>query len=394
MNRMRKMLFASVALLLALALVLAGCGSGGGSSSGSSGGGSSSGSGSSPSGGSSGSSSSGGSSSGSSGGGSSSGGSSQPVDPIVLRYATYMSQNHYMALLNQKMFRAIEEKSGGKVKFEEYYDATLVQPREWYQELMQGTADIADAQTGTERDRFDLEYALALFNYGITDLKDLLEFTREMRQLPEIQALFQDVQPIHSMTAGLSYVHTDNKPIRSAADFRGLNLKTADDASTALVRALGANPVQVPIAETYTALEKGTIDGVVTGGDPLITFKFAEVVKYSTRLPYATPWISNQYMTKEKWNSLPEDVRQAFLEEGPKWEEGLIEEMAKLIQEAEDFARQHKVELIDLTPEAAKEILDIMDKNAEAHAKELDSKGKPGTYLFEKAREVAQKYLK
>jgi TRAP-type C4-dicarboxylate transport system substrate-binding protein len=374
MKSMRKMLFATIALLLTVSLVLAGCGS-----SGSGGGSSSSGGG-------------GGTSSGSSGG--SSGGNEKPVDPITLRYATYLSQNHYMAELNRKMFRAIEEKTGGKVKFEEYYDATLVQPREWYQELQQGTADLADAQTGTERDRFSLEYSLALFNYGITDLKELLEFTREMRQLPEIQALYQDVHPTHSMTAGLSYVHMAKKPIRSAADFKGLNLKVADDASTALVKALGANPVQVPIAETYTALEKGTIDGVVTGGDPLLTFKFAEVVKYTTRLPYATPWINNQYMTKETWNSLPDDVKQAFLEEGPKWEEGLIEEMAKLVADAEEFARQHNVEIIDLDPAAAKEILDVMEQNALAHAKELDDKGQPGTFLFEKARELAQKYMK
>lgn len=318
----------------------------------------------------------------------------QEATPINLNYATYVSATHYQALIDEEMFKRIEEQSNGAIKVDRFYDGTLVDPKEWYQELLRGSAEITQASVGSESDRFALNYAVAMFNYGITDMKTLLEFTKELTDsMPELQAEYEEVVPLSRMSAGQSWIHTVNKPIHSAADFKGLNLKVADDASVALVKALGANPIKLPISETYSALEKGTIDGVVTGMDPLKTFKFAEVIKYSTQLPYATPWIYSKMMNKDVYESLSEEQQQLFYDNARWWEEQLVLGLAEEGQAGLDLTIEEGNEVIELTEEAKNEILLVMEENAKQVAEELDAKGFNGTELFNKARSIAEQMI-
>ncbi|WP_102346249.1 TRAP transporter substrate-binding protein [Bacillus sp. Marseille-P3661] len=319
----------------------------------------------------------------------------EKVDPVNLKYATYVSSNHYQGQIDEEMFNRIEEQSNGSIKVDRFYDGTLVDAKEWYQEVLRGSAEIAQAAVGSERDRFTLEYSVAMFNYGITDMKTLLDFTRELAaNTPEMGAEYEEVVPLTRMSAGQSWIHTVNKPIRSAADFKGLNLKVADDASVALVKALGANPIKLPISETYSALEKGTIDGVITGADPLKTFKFAEVTKYNTRLPYATPWMNSKMMNKEVFAGLTPEQQQVITENAKWWEDQLMVGLEKEVQAGVDLAIEEGNEIIDLSPEATAEILAIMEENAKAVAEELDAKGLNGTELFNNARKIAEEMSK
>ena len=319
--------------------------------------------------------------------------SSAQAEPIELTYATYISSSHYQAALDKELFKRIEEQTNGRVKVDQYYDGTLVEPTEWYQELLRGTADIIQGPVGSERERFSLDYAVAFFNYGITDLKALLDFTRELwESSPSMQEQYKEVVPLTRISAGTVWVHTVDKPIRSLEDFKGLNLKVADDASTELAKALGANPVRLPISETYAALEKGTIDGVITGADPLKTFKLAEVVKYSTELPYISPWIYSKIMNKEVYEQLPADIQQVIMDNARWYEEQLVEGLKKEIDEGLALTKEKGNEVITLSPEETEKLLSLLEDIAKKVAADLDSKGLEGTQLFEKARQLAEKY--
>lgn len=314
-------------------------------------------------------------------------------EPIELTYATYISSSHYQTAIDKEMFQRIEEQTNGKVKVDQYYDGTLVEPTEWYEELLRGTADIVQGPVGSERERFSLDYAIAFFNYGITDLKALLDFTHELwENTPSMQEQYKDVVPLTRFSAGTTWIHTVNKPIRSIDDFKGLNLKVADDASTELVKALGANPIRLPISETYGALEKGTIDGVITGADPLKSFNFAEVVKYSTELPYISPWIYSKVMNKETYEQLPADVQQVIMDNAKWFEEQLVEALEKEIEEGLALTKEKGNEVITLSPEETERVLSLLEDIAKKVAADLDSKGLEGTQLFEKARQLAEKY--
>lgn len=64
------------------------------------------------------------------------------------------------------------------------------------------------------------------------------------------------------------------------SDFEGKKIRVYSEGLAELVRALGGAPVSLPFADVYTALQRGTIDGAVTGYNGVDSQKMYEVVKY------------------------------------------------------------------------------------------------------------------
>ena len=54
------------------------------------------------------------------------------------------------------------------------------------------------------------------------------------------------------------------KPIKSLADLKGLKLRVFPSIAPA-IKALGGNPIVLPMTEIYTAMERGIVDGFVSG---------------------------------------------------------------------------------------------------------------------------------
>ena len=75
--------------------------------------------------------------------------------------------------------------------------------------------------------------------------------------------------------------------------------------------ALGATPVSLPIAEVYSALERGVVDGAVTGPEDANGFKFDEVCGYATDLLLG-PGAGYAVVSQKAWDKLPADLRTEF----------------------------------------------------------------------------------
>ena len=51
-----------------------------------------------------------------------------------------------------------------------------------------------------------------------------------------------------------------------------------------MLRHFGADPVEMPMGEVYSALAKGVLDGVIAPADTLKSLHFAEVAQYFNTL--------------------------------------------------------------------------------------------------------------
>ena len=84
-----------------------------------------------------------------------------------------------------------------------------------------------------------------------------------------------------SDVGGATVFATNKRPIRTAADLKGLKIRTmAHEGHIATIRALGAAATPMPFAEVYTALQTGVIDGHFNPVSAMITFRMYEVQKY------------------------------------------------------------------------------------------------------------------
>ncbi|MBT3278711.1 MAG: TRAP transporter substrate-binding protein, partial [Phycisphaerales bacterium] len=80
---------------------------------------------------------------------------------------------------------------------------------------------------------------------------------------------------------------TRDRAVKSAADFKGLKIRTA--ASPTVLRAmktLGAMPQQIPFAELYMALKTGVVDAQENGASVVFSKSLFEVQKYYVQTDY------------------------------------------------------------------------------------------------------------
>jgi len=117
---------------------------------------------------------------------------------------------------------------------------------------------------------------------------------------------------IGSFAFSSQYLWTKN-PINSLDDLKGKKIRIFSKAQADYLSALGAEPVSIPLADLYTAIERGAVDGAVTGPEWATGVKLWEIVGYVTDLRLA---VGGGYVvvSRRAWDALPADMR-AVLEE-------------------------------------------------------------------------------
>ena len=109
--------------------------------------------------------------------------------------------------------------------------------------------------------------------------------------------------------------------VNDLSDIDGKKIRIFAKAQAEFVAALGASPVSMPIGEVYSALERGVIDGCVTGPEIGNGFRYEEVVDYATDLLLG-PGAGYVVINEKSWDGLPDDIRTTF--------EGLLPEMRRI----------------------------------------------------------------
>jgi tripartite ATP-independent transporter DctP family solute receptor len=100
---------------------------------------------------------------------------------------------------------------------------------------------------------------------------------------------------------------TANRPIRTPADFDGLQIRTA--ASEVVLRVmdrLGAVPQQIAFGELYVALSTGVVDAQENGAITVVNMSFYEVQDYYMRTDYIRD-IETFYASPAFWDGLSDE---------------------------------------------------------------------------------------
>ena len=107
---------------------------------------------------------------------------------------------------------------------------------------------------------------------------------------------------------------TRDKPVRTAADFKGLKIRIAESAMVrAAMQKLGANPQVIPFADLYMALKQGVVDAQENGVIPIKNMSFYEVQKYFMPTHYIRD-VETFFVGVEKWRGLDPSQQKALRE--------------------------------------------------------------------------------
>jgi TRAP-type C4-dicarboxylate transport system substrate-binding protein len=147
------------------------------------------------------------------------------------------------------------------------------------------------------------------------------------------------------------------KPIKSPADLKGLKVRVYGTAQTEFARSLGMEAVSIAFAETYTALERGTVDAAITGTYPGFALKFYEVTKYLVDVNHG-PVAGTFVVSKRTWDRLSPEVRATLTKLGEEFTERGWELGRRTTREGIDKNKEKGMELIPITPAMAAVVKD------------------------------------
>jgi len=178
---------------------------------------------------------------------------------------------------------------------------------------------------------------------------------------------------------------TRDKPVRSLEDLKGMRIRVPTELLN-VMRDLGADPVNMPMGDVYSALAKRVIDGLVAPTDTFRALHLSEVAKYYTRMRVWRGAYPARAMGMRRWQSLS-DAQRAVLEAGiPVWEQALAQENRKALDEGWELAQKSGVIASELSAEDQKRFDELYLHEAQRNAQSLDRYGIDGMKVFRISR--------
>jgi TRAP-type C4-dicarboxylate transport system substrate-binding protein len=113
------------------------------------------------------------------------------------------------------------------------------------------------------------------------------------------------------------------KPVKSLDDVKGMKVRSPGGQQTNYIKAIGAEPIFMPLGDVYMAMETGTIDGIVTCVPLILSFKLHEVAKHAVVATFGCV-SEGVVMNKQSWNKIPDkkvDLFELPSQEAEKWYE-------------------------------------------------------------------------
>ncbi len=321
------------------------------------------------------------------------GGETAPTDApepeIILRYGSPYTPMHPFSRADLTWIRYVEERTGGRVRVQPYWSGTLLSAAESIVEIRHGVADIGLITPIYARGGAHMIRTQSGFYGGVRTIAQQLALYRCLAAAePQFQHEMAGLEVLAVQGGSLPGIVTRDKPVRRLDDLRGMRIRAPTELLSVL-RELGADPVNMPMGEVYSALAKGVLDGVVAPEDTLRALHFAEITRYYTKLEVPRGAYPARAMNAQRWAQLPADIQDVLRDSVQVWERALDEEITRALQVGIDHGREAGIEFIEIPPEDQRRFDEIYEAEGLRNASALRRFGLDGEPVFRRARALA-----
>ncbi len=208
------------------------------------------------------------------------------------------------------MLEELQKRSNGRITYTMYAGGALGKGPEHFDIVKKGLADMGYFTATWTPGKFPLTDVLSLAAW--VDGKDLATNIGNEMLHKVLDKEFQDVKVIELNGCIQAFVYT-TKPVKSLEDLKGKKLRSPGGMQTAYIKALGAEPVFMPLGDVYMAMDTGTIDGLVTCPPLILAFKLHEVAKHAVKATFGCV-SEGVIMNKKTWDKTPPDLQKIIME--------------------------------------------------------------------------------
>ncbi|MCI5076586.1 TRAP transporter substrate-binding protein DctP [Oricola sp.] len=272
----------------------------------------------------------------------------------------------------QCLMNIIEETTAGEIKLQKF-DNSVVPPFEQFEPVASGV--------------FDLHYTNPAYHSGNTVIGQLMDTVTPNMEKRHESGLWDMVDEAYqtrnlkvlALGASTGFQFFLRNQIGEAGSLEGLKIRS-NPAYDGTIRKLGGAPIQLPITEVYTSLQKGLIDGTAFPAHGVASSKMWEVADYMAR-PMFGQGTTLVAMNLDKWNGLSLEIQAKMLEAGTRFENECYGAVAEVATRDEDMMKENGMEITEFGTEAASNInqyynegiWERAEKNGGDEAKEIIS---------------------
>jgi TRAP-type mannitol/chloroaromatic compound transport system substrate-binding protein len=301
--------------------------------------------------------------------------------PIRLRMTTIVPEGTYLfTAFTRRFVDHVRTLTDGRVEIQAFPAGVLAPPFDVYRAVEDGRADMGHAPPALIYQR---DPTMALFTSfpGGLGIEATMHWLYEGDGLKLLADHHRERLQLFPIVAGIAttevFAHSW-RPIRNAADMRGLKFRTLGVWAD-VMRSFGAEPVATPTADVAAALERRVIDAakMAAPADNLqmgLNRIAPYIVVPGAHLPggYFTA-----FMGAERWARIPEDLQRRILIAGRLTSFDSYVEKGRMDLDAMAEFRKGRAELITLEPAFVAAIKSAARQWARAAAQTAASQGNP-----------------
>lgn len=226
-----------------------------------------------------------------------------------------------------KFAEIVKQKSKGDIEIKVFPSSQLGTQKELIEGLIYGTVDMTltgTAELGTFQPQMALFDMPFLFKDRAHAYRSLDSVGMEMAKPLEGKG----IKLLGYMENGIRHMTNNVRPIKAPADMKGMKIRVMNNkVYVEMMKSLGASPTPMALAELYSAMQAGVVDGQENPSAHIFTKRFFEVQKYAslTGHAYAAEPILISMSTWKKLTPAQQTVVQESANEAIAWQRKLSE---------------------------------------------------------------------
>ena len=298
-----------------------------------------------------------------------------------------IDQGDFRDRLCRKFAAAVEQRTGGELKFEIYPEQSLMKPMAQFPALEKGALDLSLCP---------LPYAggaIPSMNLGLMPLL-VTSYAQgaKWKDAPVGKSLSRIAED-----KGVKFVSwiwqagclvSKTAPVTVPDDVKGMKIRGGSRGMDVLLAAAGAKASSTPLNEIYAAMQSGALDGATASSTSLMSLRLEELGKALTTARRAAIWLVCEplLMSKGVFESLTPAQQKAIQEAGEEMEWfGAVEAKRDDDAVAKAFAAKGAA-VADLTPDDIAKWRALAEQSA---WKDFASKSAEAAELLASARSIA-----
>jgi TRAP-type C4-dicarboxylate transport system substrate-binding protein len=232
----------------------------------------------------------------------------EPEEDIEIRISGAMPPGHPISASVLNWIDKLEAATDGRVTVTFYEGGTFGEAEELYDYALDGIVEAVYMAEFWSGGRLPIVQGLNNLPFNIKGIGDIAAIDNALYEAGLLEELDKFKLLYFAPAAALSFFTKEK--INTMEDLAGMKLRASGTAADA-VALLGATPVNAPGTEEYMMLERGTLDGNITGSDNVIARSLYEVINYGNTNVFGGGGFVF-IMNKDFWNSLPSDIQKTI----------------------------------------------------------------------------------